>query len=43
MKKSLKSPLKIGKKDYGNMKKEDAFKKALEPYFNKKLNELIVS
>ncbi|WP_279382009.1 hypothetical protein [Metabacillus bambusae] len=33
------SPLKIGKETYGTMKIEEAFKKALEPYFtqNKKI------
>lgn len=43
MKKTVKSPLKIGKKSYGTLSKEEAFKKALEPYFTQKNKELVVS
>ncbi len=34
-KKKRKSPLYIGKEYYGTIPIEEAFKKALEPYFNK--------
>ncbi|MGE6261310.1 hypothetical protein ACQKCU_26160 [Heyndrickxia sporothermodurans] len=34
-KKEKKSPLYLGKEKYGNVPKEEAFKKALEPYFSK--------
>lgn len=34
-KKEKKSPLYLGKETYGSIPKEEAFKKALEPYFSK--------
>lgn len=34
-KKEKKSPLYVGKETYGNIPIEEAFKKALEPYFSK--------
>ncbi|MBU5212485.1 hypothetical protein [Heyndrickxia oleronia] len=34
-KKEKKSPLYVGKETYGKVPKEEAFKKALEPYFSK--------
>ncbi len=33
MRKPKACPLKLGKEEYGTLKIEDAFKKALEPYF----------
>lgn len=33
--KKKQNPLRLGKETYGTMKIEDAFKKALEPYFAK--------
>ncbi|MCU9614124.1 hypothetical protein OEV98_11185 [Caldibacillus lycopersici] len=33
-KEKKKSPLYVGKETYGDMPIEEAFKKALEPYFN---------
>lgn len=36
-KKKKKSPLYVGKKTYGDIPIEEAFKKALEPYFKEDL------
>ncbi|MBD1379142.1 hypothetical protein [Metabacillus arenae] len=35
--KKKESPLRVGKETYGTMKIEEAFKKALEPYFKGEL------
>lgn len=40
-KQKRKSILYLGKETYGNIPKEEAFRKALEPYFNKDKRDLV--
>ncbi|WP_017473336.1 hypothetical protein [Amphibacillus jilinensis] len=42
-KKKRKSVIYIGTKTYGTIPKEEAFNKAVEPYFKEEKKELIVS
>ncbi|SEO80816.1 hypothetical protein SAMN04488134_11369 [Amphibacillus marinus] len=42
-KKKRKSVIYIGTRTYGTIPKEEAFNKAVEPYFNPEKRELIVS
>ncbi|MEK4973602.1 hypothetical protein NSQ89_14685 [Niallia sp. FSL R7-0648] len=43
MKKSKPCPLKLGKETYGKQNIEEAFRKALEPYFKKDDKKLSIS
>lgn len=40
-KQKKKSILYLGKETYGDIPKEEAFRKALEPYFNKDKNHIV--